>query len=166
VNSPSSQPSAPGKAIPINLLASAAVILGGLLCLRSDSIWLFALPSIPESLSWFFLLAGLFLIILAEVSFLTRGRATAAPGDPTRRLVISGIYRWVRNPIYLGGASILLGVALFRRSPTLSPAACFFLPILHLVVMLKGERRVERDFGSEYLEYKRKVPRWIPHPPK
>lgn len=166
MNSPSSHSSTPGKAILINLLASAAVLLGALLCLRLDSIWPFALPSIPEPISWFFLLAGIFLIVLAEVSFLTRGRATGAPGDPTRRLVISGIYRWVRNPIYLGGASILLGVALFRRSPTLLLAACLLLPILHLVVVFKEERRLERDFGGEYLEYKRNVPRWILRPPK
>jgi protein-S-isoprenylcysteine O-methyltransferase Ste14 len=154
------------KRILINLIAAAVVLLAGLLCLGLDRFWPFALPAVPEPIYWIFLLGGLGLIVLAEAAFLIRGGATGAPADPTRRLVTTGIYRWVRNPIYLGGALVLLGVAFARQSPTLLLVACLFLPVMHVAVVRREEDRMERGFGGEYLEYKRQVPRWIPRPPK
>ncbi len=150
----------------INLMASAAAVVGGLLCFWVDSFLPFALPALPAPVFWGLMLAGMGLIIAAECAFVMRGGSSGAPADPTRRLVTVGIYRWVRNPIYLGGALVLLGVSLARHSPTLFLAACLYLPVLHVTVVRSEERRMERDFDGEYLEYKRSVPRWIPRPPK
>jgi protein-S-isoprenylcysteine O-methyltransferase Ste14 len=154
------------KRILVNLMASTAVLLACLLCLRLDAFLPFTLPAVPEPIDWVFLIGGFSLIAMAEIAFLIRGGASGAPADPTRRLVITGIYRWVRNPIYLGGALILLGVSLSRRSPTLFLAACLFLPVMHFTAVYREEQRLERDFNGDYLEYKHRVPRWIPRPPK
>jgi protein-S-isoprenylcysteine O-methyltransferase Ste14 len=153
------------KRILINLIAVAAVLLAGLLCLRLDPLLPFTLPAVPAWIDWFFLLSGLVLIALAEIAFLTRGGATGAPADPTKHLVITGIYRWVRNPIYLGGALALLGVAFSRQSPTVFLVACLFLPVMDRTVVRREEERLQQDFGIEFEDYKRRVPRWIPKPP-
>ena len=149
-----------------NLLASAAAVAGCLLCFWLDSFLPFALPAVPALSYWMVLLSGMGLIAAAEGALLMRGGSSGAPAVPTRRLVTSGIYRWVRNPIYLGGALVLLGVSLARHSPVLLAAACLYLPVLHVAVIRGEERRMERDFDGDYLEYKRNVPRWIPRPPK
>jgi protein-S-isoprenylcysteine O-methyltransferase Ste14 len=154
------------KRILINLAAAVGVVFAGFICLQVDRIFTFVLPQVPQAVSWISLIAGLILIVLAEAAFLMRGGATGAPTDPTKHLVVTGIYRWVRNPIYLGGALVLLGVSLSRQSPTLLLAAVLFLPIMHFTVVRGEERRLERDFGAEYLKYKRSVPRWIPLQPK
>jgi protein-S-isoprenylcysteine O-methyltransferase Ste14 len=154
------------KRILVNLFALLSIVLAGLLCLRFDGWLPFSLPPVPEAVYWMFLFIGLGLIALAEAAFLMRGGATGAPADPTKHLVVIGIYRWVRNPIYLGGAFVLLGVSLARSSPTLLLITALFLPVMHFTVVLAEERRLERDFSAEYLEYKRRVHRWLPHPPK
>jgi protein-S-isoprenylcysteine O-methyltransferase Ste14 len=154
------------KSILINLAAAVGVVFTGFICLQMDRILPFGLPQVPQAVCWIFLIAGLCLIVLAEAVFLMRGGATGAPSDPTKLLVVTGIYRWVRNPIYLGGALVFLGVSLARQSPTLLFAAVLFLPIMHFIVVRGEEQRLERDFGSEYLEYKRSVHRWLPRPPK
>jgi protein-S-isoprenylcysteine O-methyltransferase Ste14 len=154
------------KWILVNLFASLSIVLAGLLCLPIDGWLTFSLPPVPEAVYWIFLTIGLGLIALAEASFQMRGGATGAPADPTKHLVVIGIYRWVRNPIYLGGTFVLLGASLARSSPTLLFITALFLPVIHFTVVRREEKRLERDFGAEYLEYKRRVPCWIPHPPK
>jgi protein-S-isoprenylcysteine O-methyltransferase Ste14 len=153
------------KRILVNLFALLSIVLAGLLCLRFDDWLPFSLPSVPEAVYWIFFSIGLGMIALAEAAFLMRGGATGAPADPTKHLVVIGIYRWVRNPIYLGGALVLLGASLARQSPTLLLAGLLFLPVMHFTVVRAEERRLERDFGAEYLKYKCSVPRWIPRLP-
>jgi protein-S-isoprenylcysteine O-methyltransferase Ste14 len=133
------------KRLIVNLLASAAVILVGLLCLRLDSYLSLALPAVPELASWIFLLTGLGLIALAEAAFLTRGAPTGAPADPTRRLVLSGICRWGRNPISLGVALVILGAALANRSPILLLAAVLFPIVMHSTVVRAEENRLNAN---------------------
>jgi protein-S-isoprenylcysteine O-methyltransferase Ste14 len=154
------------KRILINFIAAAAVLLFCLLCFQVDTYWPFALSQTPDAIVWCFLLGGMALFALAEMAFFGKGGGTGALTDPPHRLTTSGIYRWVRNPIYLGGAMVLLGVALSRRSPSLLAIACLFLPVMHLVVVRREEPRLMRKYGGDYAEYKRRVPRWIPRPPK
>ena len=154
------------KAVWINLAAAAAVVAVCLLCFRLDALLPFTLPDTPDCMAWIFLLAGAGMIVAAVAALLSRGGSTGAPADPTRRLVRSGIYRWLRNPIYAGGALVLLGVSLARSSPVLLLAACLFPIVLHFTVVRSEEERMERDFGQAYLAYKKTVPRWIPRPRK
>jgi protein-S-isoprenylcysteine O-methyltransferase Ste14 len=153
------------KRILTNLAAAVGVVLAGLICLQIDKILPFGLPPVPQAVEWILLITGFCFIVLAEAAFLRRGGATGAPSDPTKHLVVAGIYKWMRNPIYLGGALVLLGVSLARQSPTLLLVAVLFLPVMHFTVVRGEERRLERDFGAEYLEYKRSVACWIPRSP-
>jgi protein-S-isoprenylcysteine O-methyltransferase Ste14 len=153
------------KKLLVNLGAAIIVIALCLACFWADSNLPFALPATPQLIHWLVLIAGLLLIVLAELAFLRRSGASGAPADPTHRLVVAGIYRWVRNPIYLGGALVFLGLALSRGSPTLLLVALLFIPLMDRLVVRAEEDRLERDFGDEYLDYQSKAARWIPKPP-
>jgi protein-S-isoprenylcysteine O-methyltransferase Ste14 len=110
------------------------------------------------------LLVGLgVLLVYQTVSlFATIGKGTLAPWDPPRALVIRGPYQYVRNPMISGVLAILLGEALlFGSFPVFSWFLLFFA-INALIMPLIEEPLLESRFGSDYVDYKRAVPRWIP----
>jgi protein-S-isoprenylcysteine O-methyltransferase Ste14 len=109
-----------------------------------------------------FVVNGLALAIACVLTFAFVGRGTPAPFDPPRTLVVRGPYRRVRNPMYIGAGTALLGAALFYRSLALAGYALVFLLITHLFVMLYEEPHLRRAFGAAYDDYLRTVPRWIP----
>jgi protein-S-isoprenylcysteine O-methyltransferase Ste14 len=91
-----------------------------------------------------------------------RGKGTLAPWDPTRRLVVAGPYRHLRNPMISAVVSVLLGeAALFGSLPLLAWAALFFA-VNHVGFLVYEEPGLERRFGDEYRAYRRQVPRWLP----
>jgi protein-S-isoprenylcysteine O-methyltransferase Ste14 len=149
-----------------NVLLSVLAVAVGALALMADRFWPFTLPRPLEPLAWPLVILGAFLILAAEFSFLFVGRATGAPGNPPRKLVATGLYRWARNPIYLGDAALLFGVACFYGSPNLFLIALAFLPAMHVMVVLVEEPRTERRLGAGYVSYKQNVSRWLPRPPK
>jgi protein-S-isoprenylcysteine O-methyltransferase Ste14 len=105
---------------------------------------------------------GLLLMYRTISLFATAGRGTLAPWDPTRRLVVRGPYRHVRNPMISGVLSILLGeAALLGSIPILAWFAAFFAANA-IYMPLVEEPGLERRFGEDYLAYKRNVPRWLP----
>jgi protein-S-isoprenylcysteine O-methyltransferase Ste14 len=125
-------------------------------------------PQIPLSLPSWLVSVGLLLAcaggLLAAAciaTFVTIGRGTPAPFDPPRQFVVRGPYRYVRNPMYIGGAAVLLGVGLFISSPSVVLLAPAFLLLMHLIVVLHEEPALELRFGSEYLHYKAVVHRWL-----
>jgi protein-S-isoprenylcysteine O-methyltransferase Ste14 len=154
------------RVLAINLILSALAVTAAPLALKADRFWPFAIPEQLELLEWPLLILGTLLILAAEYSLITVGHATGAPGNPSRQLVTTGLYRWVRNPLYLGVALLLFSVAFFNSSPTTLLIAFTFLPAIHAVVVLVEEPRTERRFGPEYVSYKQNVPRWLPRPPK
>lgn len=99
-------------------------------------------------------------------SFAASGRGTPAPFDPPQRLVISGLYRFVRNPIYVGLVTTLLGEALLWRTPVLLVYATVLLVGFHLRVVLYEEPKLRELFGAEFERYCAAVPRWVPRPPR
>ena len=92
------------------------------------------------------------------------GRGTPAPFDPPRRLVVSGPYGYVRNPMYLGAALALVGAALFYQAGVLWAYAAGFLVLMHTLVVLYEEPHLRQTFGEAYETYCRKVRRWWPAP--
>ena len=111
------------------------------------------------------MVAGAAIGLACVATFVFRGRGTPAPFDPPRQFVAVGLYRYVRNPMYIGGALLLAGFALFLRS---GAALLFCLPWLllaHIFVLLYEEPALRRRFGATYEEYCRTVPRWIPRSP-
>ncbi|HZY57332.1 MAG TPA: isoprenylcysteine carboxylmethyltransferase family protein [Rubrobacteraceae bacterium] len=120
-------------------------------------------------LSWLPLLLGCVLIALGVLLlyktislFATVGEGTLAPWDPTQRLVVRGVYRYVRNPMISGVLSILLGEADFLGSPPVLIWFLVFFAVNATYIPLFEERGLASRFGDDYLAYKRNVPRWIP----
>ena len=93
-------------------------------------------------------------------AFVVVGRGTPAPFDAPRTLVVVGPYRWVRNPMYVGGLGMLLGLGLWLRSPAVTVFTGAGWLVAHLFVVLYEEPALTRLFGDQYREYCRRVGRW------
>jgi protein-S-isoprenylcysteine O-methyltransferase Ste14 len=94
--------------------------------------------------------------------FTVKGRGTPAPTEPPRELVAEGLYRYVRNPMYISGFLLLLGHIFWFPSLPILVSAPLFLLGSHLFVTLYEEPALRKKFGASYEEYLRNVPRWIP----
>jgi protein-S-isoprenylcysteine O-methyltransferase Ste14 len=105
---------------------------------------------------------GLAIMILTVRMFIQLGEGTLAPWSPTRKLVVFGLYRYVRNPMILGVSMVLLGESILFRSYRIAVWLAFFFLTNHFYFLLSEEPGLEKRFGREYVEYKRNVPRWIP----
>ena len=94
--------------------------------------------------------------------FATYGRGTPAPIAPPEELIIRGLYRFVRNPMYVGILLVLAGEAvLFVSVIHFGYAAVVFL-LFHLFVVIYEEPILQRKFGGPYANYRATAPRWIP----
>ena len=124
---------------------------------RSDaSVGVLAIIGIP------LIALGLALLVSTIKLFASVGRGTLAPWDPTTRLVVSGPYRYVRNPMISGVLFILLGeAALFNSIPLLVWSGAFFA-VNAVYFPLVEEPGLARRFGDDYARYKANVPRWVP----
>lgn len=105
---------------------------------------------------------GAALTLACIAAFVQYGRGTQAPFDPPREFVVSGPYRTIRNPMYFGGFCVIVGAGLALRSLSVVFLGFVFLLVTHLFAVLYEEPALERRFGECYLEYKRRVGRWIP----
>lgn len=109
---------------------------------------------------------GILVLLRCVWDFFASGRGTLAPIDPPRFLVIRGLYRYTRNPMYNGVLAVLLGEAWLFNSTSLLKYAAFILVAFHLFVVLYEEPTLEAQFHESYQAYRRSVPRWgfITHP--
>jgi protein-S-isoprenylcysteine O-methyltransferase Ste14 len=94
------------------------------------------------------------------------GRGTLAPLDPPKIVVRSGLYRWVRNPMYVSNLFTLLGESLLYQSWAVALWTVVAGLGFHLFVVLYEEPHLARTFGAEYEAYLASVPRWLPRPPR
>ena len=115
---------------------------------------------------------GLPPILLGAVTYLWcawdftfTGRGTPAPIDPPKKLVVKGLYRYVRNPMYVGITLILFGEGLLFEAATLFLYAGFLLVCAHLFIVYYEEPTLRRLFGAPYESYCKSVARWIPRLP-
>jgi protein-S-isoprenylcysteine O-methyltransferase Ste14 len=108
--------------------------------------------------------AGALLAGICVAAFVTKGRGTPAPFDPPREFVASGPYRYVRNPMYIGGAAVILGAGLALSSPSIVMLALAFLLIMHFFVVILEEPSLAGKFGASYQRYCQSVPRWLIRP--
>lgn len=107
-------------------------------------------------------LAGGGVLLHAFARFALEGRGTPAPVAPTDRLVVSGAYRYVRNPMYLAVGAIILGQALILGRWGLLGWLLVFAVAVGAFVTLYEEPTLERAYGEEYDAYRREVPGWVP----
>ena len=107
-------------------------------------------------------LCGLALFLGSLRRFATEGEGTLAPWDPPRQLVVSGLYRHVRNPMISGVLFVLLGEALLLRSRAHLVWTLLFFVLNAIYIPSVEEPQLARRFGEDYREYRRHVPRLIP----
>lgn len=124
---------------------------------------------LPLSKPWQFHTYGAFIVIVIGliimlrciVQFASEGKGTLSPIDPTKRLVVRGLYRYSRNPMYVGVMMILVGEAIVTASPSLWIYLSIIFLAFNLFIMLHEEPRLRKDFGDDYLRYCEKVRRWL-----
>jgi protein-S-isoprenylcysteine O-methyltransferase Ste14 len=130
-----------------------------------DSNLSFALPAATVAVGVILMFAGGALAISCIATFVIRGRGTPALFDPPRQFVAIGPYRYVRNPMYIGGFALLFGLALALRSISILLMTIALMPLCHLLVVLHEEPSLKRKFGEAYKNYVATVRRWIPRSP-
>jgi protein-S-isoprenylcysteine O-methyltransferase Ste14 len=108
------------------------------------------------------MITGFYMIIKTITAFKRIGKGTLAPWSPTKVLVITGIYRYVRNPMIIGVLTVLIGESIAVMSMPILIWAGFFFIINTVYFILYEEPDLEHKFGRPYLDYKKNVPRWIP----
>jgi protein-S-isoprenylcysteine O-methyltransferase Ste14 len=105
-------------------------------------------------------ITGLAVLLYCIWGFAVHGKGTLAPIDPPKVLVVQGVYRYTRNPMYLAIILVLLSEALFFKSLWLLLYAAVAFLGFHLFVILFEEPRLRSQFGKSYEEYSKTVPRW------
>jgi protein-S-isoprenylcysteine O-methyltransferase Ste14 len=108
------------------------------------------------------IVAGIPALLDSFARFALQGLGTPAPVLPTRHLVVTGFYRHVRNPMYVGVAAVIFGQGLLFGSLQLLAYGLAVVLAFHLFVVLYEEPTLTRTFGDEYREFRDNVPRWIP----
>jgi protein-S-isoprenylcysteine O-methyltransferase Ste14 len=132
--------------IPLALLRQGAKIETGILASLAFPLWL---------------LGGI-ILLWSFWNFLAQGRGTPAPIEPPKKLVATGFYRYVRNPMYVGVLAANLGHFLWFGYWNLIVYTIVVFVIFHVFVTFYEEPTLKKKFGAAYEEYLRSVPRWIP----
>ena len=107
-------------------------------------------------------IAGAIVLVSAFVRFVTEGIGTPAPVAPTARLVVGGLYRFVRNPMYLAVLAAIVGQALLLGRPALLAYGAVVAIAFVVFVRFYEQPTLLRTFGEEYENYRRAVPAWWP----
>ena len=129
---------------------------------RSQIRWDYAGANLPTGVAILAIVLGISGYLSCALDFAFQGRGTPAPIDPPKVLVVRGLYRHVRNPMYLSVLLVLLGECLLFRSGALLRYTGLFFVLAFSFVLLYEEPALRSKFGASYEEYCRTVPRWIP----
>ena len=130
------------------------------------SRWEFKLSFLGVELMQFvgaaLILAGVTGLVDTFARFALQGLGTPAPIAPTQHLVVTGLYRYVRNPIYVAVTAVIFGQAVLFGDWRLFAYGAVFWLLVHLFVVGYEEPTLEGSFGAEYEAFRINVPRWIP----
>lgn len=107
------------------------------------------------------IIMGVIIFFYCSYLFYKKGRGTPAPFEPTRYLVRNRIYKYSRNPIYIGYMCIIIGEIFLGGAILLIFYAILIFSLINWYVIFVEEPRLEKKFGKSYKEYKNRVPRWI-----
>jgi protein-S-isoprenylcysteine O-methyltransferase Ste14 len=143
------------------------VVVPVIILSRTNSLnlgWSLPFPAnlLPFALGATLIALGLVLMVKTITLFAIVGQGTLAPWTPTRRLVVRGVYRHVRNPMISGVLCILLGEAVICGSLALLYWFGFFVLLNAIYIPLFEEPQLMQRFGEDYILYKQNVPRWLP----
>jgi protein-S-isoprenylcysteine O-methyltransferase Ste14 len=109
----------------------------------------------------FIFTAGIAILFYCIGLFVVKGKGTLSPADPTKKLVVSGLYKFSRNPMYIGVILMLMGEAIFFSSSSLWIYSAIVFIAFHLFIIFHEEPRLNRVFGTEYHQYQKTVRRWL-----
>jgi protein-S-isoprenylcysteine O-methyltransferase Ste14 len=139
------------------------ILLITLACQFALHYWLPVAEVIGKPWNWAgaVLIAAALLIVIGPVSSFARVKTTIRPFHDSSALVRTGMYRFTRNPMYVGMVTVLLGVGVLlgSLSPFLMPVV--FVPVLNARVIRHEEKMLEERFGDEYRDFMKSVRRWI-----
>ncbi len=147
----------------IVFLAVAPGVVAGLI-----PYWLTGWDAADDVATWQVVLgtalvvAGVAVLLHAFARFVLEGVGTPAPVAPTQQLVVGGLYRYVRNPMYVAVASTIIGQALLLGRPVLLAYAAVFMAVVWSFVHWYEEPVLAARYGAEYEAYRRTVPGWFP----
>jgi len=122
--------------------------------------------TIVRVIAWLFIAEGVGVLLYGVWHFAAEGRGTPAPIAPTRQLVVSGPYRFIRNPMYVAVGAVILGQALLFPSAAIFVYLLAFAVVVVVFVKLYEEPTLSRTFGEEYTAYRASVPGWFPRRPR
>ena len=165
--SPEPVPRSRARLVAIAVAASLWFALVFFVALPGLVLYATGTPLLPPPGAALWIGAGLALachavVVHHVVAFVGEGRGTHAPLVPPQRLVRRGLYRRMRNPMYLLYAGVILGEAIAWRSPVLLAYVAGFWLLTHVYVVGLEEKFLRRRFGAEFEAYCREVPRWLP----
>ena len=109
-----------------------------------------------------FIIAGVPGLLDSFARFALEGLGTPAPIAPTRNLVVSGLYRYVRNPMYVAIVAVILGQAVLFADWRLFGYGALIWLAFQIFVLAYEEPTLRRSYGAEYERYRANVPRWLP----
>ncbi len=147
------------------LFGCAFILLWGWIASLVKYFDKFLVPEIPR---WFMIPGNILmatggaLAFITALSFVIFGKGTPAPFDAPKEFVSVGPYRYVRNPMYIGGFLLFEGFAFVNFSISMMIFPFLWLLIVHLFVIYFEEVQLEKKFGNTYLDYKKRVNRWLP----
>jgi protein-S-isoprenylcysteine O-methyltransferase Ste14 len=113
-------------------------------------------------IGWLLVVAGTAALLSSFVRFAVEGRGTPAPVAPTDALVVGGLYRYVRNPMYLAVVAIIVGQALILGRPVLLTYAAVILAMTAAFVRIYEEPTLAERYGAQYDAYRAAVRGWWP----
>jgi len=128
----------------------------------SDSRWPTGMAVVGQISGALIFIFGFALFVWCLSLFARVGKGTLAPWDPTKRLVVVGPYRHVRNPMISAVLTMLVGEALLQGSRVLALWAMTFFALNCVYFVAVEEPGLERRFGGDYRRYKGAVARWVP----
>jgi len=127
-----------------------------------DSQFGVIMPLWTRSLGIYLIIVGAVIALICIGVFVHFGKGTPAVFDPPTKFVAVGPYAYVRNPMYIGGLILLVGFGLNHSSLSILILSVILFGFVHLMVVYYEEPNLEKLFGESYINYKKKINRWIP----
>jgi protein-S-isoprenylcysteine O-methyltransferase Ste14 len=146
-----------------SILAPGGVTIGIPYLLLNSPLNIPLLQFEPTAFRWlsiFLMMAGFLIYLWCTTDFVMRGRGSPNPDAAPTRLVVSGLYRYTRNPMYVGLLTVIVGEGLWVGSALLFLFAMVAFIIVHLRVLHYEEPTLLKLFGDDYSAYRKRVPRW------